>query len=94
MSNTIYKTDVVKTVSQNTGLSQKDATAALNSILEGIKSSLTQGKKITLIGFGTFSSYKTKARKGRNPQTGKEINIASSKRVRFSAGKALKDTVN
>ncbi len=52
-----------------------------------------QQPHVTLIGFGTFKVSKTAARKGRNPQTGKPLQIKAGKRVRFTAGKALKDSV-
>jgi DNA-binding protein HU-beta len=61
--------------------------------LKATAKALKKGDVVTLIGFGTFKVVKTAARKGRNPQTGKEIQIKASKRVKFAAGKALKDSV-
>jgi DNA-binding protein HU-beta len=53
-----------------------------------------KGDKVALVGFGTFSVSERKARKGRNPQTGKEMKIAAKKVLKFTAGKALKEAVN
>lgn len=89
----MHKTDLVKSIATQTGLSQKDSAAAVEAILVAITKALKKGDSVTLIGFGTFKVVKTAARKGRNPQTGKEIQIKASKRVKFSAGKALKDSV-
>ena len=72
---------------------KKDAAAAINSILRAITKALKKGNKVTLIGFGTFSVTKRAARKGRNPQTGKEIKIAARKVPKFTPGKGLKIAV-
>jgi len=89
----MHKTDLIKAVAAATGLSQKEVAKVLESILANVKKALVKKTKVTLIGFGTFSTKKSPARKGRNPQTGKEIKIAASTKVKFSAGKALKDAV-
>jgi DNA-binding protein HU-beta len=89
----MHKLEIVKAIANNTGLSQKDSGAALEAFLTVVTKALKKGDVVTLIGFGTFKVVKTAARKGRNPQTGKEIQIKASKRVKFSAGKALKDSV-
>jgi DNA-binding protein HU-beta len=89
----MHKTDLIKEIANHTGLSQKDAGASLEAFIKLITKSLKKGEQVTLIGFGTFKVVKTSARKGRNPQTGKEIQIKASKRVKFSAGKTLKDSV-
>lgn len=90
----MHKTDLINEIATNTGSSKKDAGTALEATLQSISKALKTGKSVTLIGFGTFKTIKTAARKGRNPQTGKEIKIPASTRVKFSAGKALKDAVN
>jgi DNA-binding protein HU-beta len=90
----MHKTDLVKNIATKTGLSQKDSANALESTLQAVTEALSAGESVTLIGFGTFKIVKTAARKGRNPQTGKEIQIKASNRAKFSAGKALKDAVN
>lgn len=89
----MHKTDLIKEIANQTGLSQKDSSASLDAFLKTVTKALKKGDSVTLIGFGTFKVVKTSARKGRNPQTGKEIQIKASKRVRFSAGKALKTSV-
>lgn len=89
----MHKTDLVKAIAKDTGLSQKDAAASLDAFLNASKKALKKGDSVTLIGFGTFSVKKTAAREGRNPQTGETIKIKAGKRVKFTAGKALKDSV-
>ena len=88
------KTELVANVAEKAGLSKKDAEKALGAVIESIEEALVEGDKIQLIGFGTFEVKGRKARKGRNPQTGKEIDIPASKSPVFKAGKALKDSVN
>ena len=65
----------------------------ISCILESITKALKKGQPVTLVGFGTFSVSKRKARIGRNPQTGKEIKIPAKRVPKFSAGKALKNAV-
>ena len=89
----MHKTDLIKEIANHASLSQKDAGNALEAFLKIVSKALKKGDSVTLIGFGTFKVVKTAARKGRNPQTGKEITIKPSKRVKFSAGKSLKDSV-
>ena len=72
---------------------KKDAQAAVDCVLSSITRTLAKGDSVSLVGFGTFKVTARKARKGRNPQTGAEINIAASKVPKFVAGKALKDAV-
>lgn len=69
------------------------AEEVISRILEAITRSLKKGQPVTLVGFGTFSVSKRKARVGRNPQTGKEIKIPAKRVPKFSAGKALKNAV-
>ena len=89
----MHKTDIIKAIAKETGLSQKDSSAAVEAFLKAATGALKKGDSVTLIGFGTFSVSKTAARTGRNPQTGEKITIKASKRVKFTAGKALKETV-
>ena len=91
---TLNKQELVANVAEQASLTKKDAEKAVNAVFEAIKSALSEGDRIQLIGFGTFEVKDRKARKGRNPQTGKEIEIAASKMPVFKAGKALKDSVN
>ncbi|GEN45161.1 HU family DNA-binding protein [Alkalibacillus haloalkaliphilus] len=87
------KTDLVNAVSENADLSKKDASKAVDSVFEAITDSLTKSEKVQLIGFGNFEVRERSARKGRNPQTGQEIDIPASKVPAFKPGKALKDAV-
>ncbi|MFD2925813.1 HU family DNA-binding protein [Halobacillus shinanisalinarum] len=87
------KTDLINAVSEKAELSKKDATQAVDSVFESIMGSLQDGEKVQLIGFGNFEVRERAARKGRNPQTGEEIEISASKVPAFKPGKALKDAV-
>ncbi|MGW9129030.1 DNA-binding protein [Brevibacillus brevis] len=87
------KTELVTRVAETTELTKKDATKAVDAILDAIADTLKAGDKVSLIGFGNFEVRERAARKGRNPQTGEEIEIAASKMPAFKAGKELKDSV-
>ena len=87
------KTELVKAVAEQAELTQKDATKAVDVLFGTILNTLAQGEKIQLIGFGTFEVRDRSARKGRNPQTGEEIEIAASKVPAFKPGKELKEAV-
>lgn len=88
------KTDLVNAIAVKSGLNKKNSEAALNAFVESVEDSLKKGDKVVLVGFGTFEVRKRAARKGRNPQTKKEITIPASKAPVFKAGKGLKDIVN
>lgn len=88
------KTDLVKYIADAAEVTQATAGKALNAILEAISGTLEKGDNVTLIGFGTFSVAERAAREGRNPQTGKKIQIKARKAVKFTAGKDLKEAVN
>ncbi len=90
------KTELAKAVVANNSyeISQKCAAEAIDTILDTIVKEVKKGGSVQLIGFGTFTSSKRAARKGRNPQTGKEIKIPAAKVPRFKAGKAFKDALN
>ena len=88
------KTELVANVAEKAGLTKKDAEKALGAVIESVEEALVEGDKVQLIGFGTFEVKDRAARTGRNPQTGKEIEIAASRNPVFKAGKALKDAVN
>jgi len=88
------KTELVKSIATSAGLSQVAAEKALNGFMESVKGSLAKGDAVTLVGFGTFSVSKRAARTGRNPQTGKAINIAAKNVAKFKAGSRLADAVN
>lgn len=87
------KSELINAVAETSELSKKDATAAVEAVFQSIQDTLANGDKVQVIGFGTFEVRERAARKGRNPQTGMEIDIAASKVPAFKAGKALKDAV-
>ena len=88
------KTQLIDVVAAKTDLKKKEAEAAVNATIEAIAEALKAGDKVQLIGFGTFEVKERAAREGRNPKTGETITIAASKHPAFTAGKALKDSVN
>ena len=87
------KADLVSAVAESTEMTKKDAAAAVDAMIAAMKGALAKGDKVSLIGFGSFSVKKRKARTGRNPRTGKQIKIKAKKVPAFSAGKGLKDAV-
>ncbi|MBM7713636.1 HU family DNA-binding protein [Siminovitchia sp. FSL H7-0308] len=87
------KTELINAVAESAELSKKDATKAVEAVFQSIQDALSNGNKVSLIGFGNFEVRERAARKGRNPQTGEEIDIAASKVPAFKPGKALKDAV-
>ncbi|MCW9718792.1 HU family DNA-binding protein [Avibacterium sp. 21-599] len=87
------KTDLIDAIASAAALNKKQAKAALEATLDAIAGSLKAGQPVQLIGFGTFKVNERKARTGRNPQTGAEIQIAASKVPAFVAGKGLKDAI-
>ncbi|MEK6582135.1 MAG: HU family DNA-binding protein [Nitrospirota bacterium] len=87
------KAELIDKIASGAGLSKTDASKALDAALNAIKASLKKGQKVTLVGFGTFSVSKRKARKGRNPRTGQAINIPAGKAPKFTSGKAFKDAI-
>ena len=88
------KADIVTAVAQELKVSKATAAKAFSTVIGCIEGALKKGEKITFIGFGTFSVAQRTARKGRNPQTGKEIKIAAKKVPKFTAGATLKALVN
>jgi DNA-binding protein HU-beta len=87
------KEELVKAVAEKSKLSQKQATEVIAATLEAIQKTVAKGKKVTLVGFGTFEARKRAARTGRNPQTGAAIKIAAKTVPAFSAGKKFKEMV-
>ncbi len=87
------KSELISKVAENTDLTKKDVTKAVEAVFEAISEALQSGDKVQLVGFGNFEVRERSARKGRNPQTGEEIEIAASKVPAFKAGKALKDGI-
>jgi len=87
------KEELVKEISKKSKVSQKTAGDVLAAILETVEKTVSKGKKVTLVGFGTFEPRKRAARTGRNPQTGAAIKIAAKTVPAFSAGKKFKELV-
>jgi len=89
----LNKSDLVAKIAKDAGLTKVKAETAFNSLIGGITASLKKNRKVTIVGFGTFSVVKKKARTGRNPQTGAPIKIAARKVPKFSPGSDLKKAV-
>ncbi|CAM3959707.1 HU family DNA-binding protein [Cohnella lubricantis] len=87
------KTDLINSIADKSGLTKKDVESVLNGFLGEVSDALAKGDKVQLIGFGTFETRSRSGRVGRNPQTGKTINIAASKVPAFKAGNKLKEAV-
>ena len=85
--------EFVTAIADKSGLTKKDAEAALNAYTEVVTDALKAGDSVQLIGFGTFEVRERAARQGRNPHTGEAIEIAAAKAPAFKPGKALKDAI-
>jgi len=87
------KDEMIAMISKDAKISKHQASDALKCFFENVTTNLKKGKKVSFVGFGTFTVSKRKARVGRNPQTGEKINIPPSKVPHFRAGKALREAV-
>jgi DNA-binding protein HU-beta len=87
------KAELVEKMAKDADVSKTAAGRALDSFVDAVIKTVKKGDKVSLVGFGTFSASKRKARKGRNPRTGAIIKIAARKVPKFSAGKGFKDAV-
>ncbi len=88
------KEELVQEISKKASVTQKEASEVLGALIDTIQTTVKKGKKVTLVGFGTFEPRKRAARIGRNPQTGKELKIPAKTVPAFSAGKKFKTAVN
>ena len=88
------KAELIAVMAEEADVTKAAAAKALEAFTGAVGKELKKNGKLGLVGFGTFSVVKRKAREGRNPQTGKKIKIAAKKVVKFKAGKALADLVN
>jgi len=88
------KKELVDAIAKETELTKIDSEKALNSFVNVVTGALKKGESVKMVGFGTFAVTNRSARKGRNPQTGKTIQIKASKSPKFKVGQALKDAVN
>ncbi len=87
------KAELINAMAENADLTKADAKKALEGFIGATSNALKKGERVALVGFGSFSVSKRSARKGRNPQTGKEIQIAAKKVVKFKAGNDLTEKV-
>ena len=88
------KTDLIEGMAVHAGISKAAAKKALDSFVGNVEGALKKGKRVSLVGFGSFSVSKRAAREGRNPQTGATIKIKAKNVVKFKAGSYLTDAVN
>jgi DNA-binding protein HU-beta len=88
------KADVVNVISEQAGISKREAAAAFDAFVNYISHSCARGQRCVIPGLGSFSLAERKAREGRNPRTKETIQIPASRNVRFKAGKDLRDAVN
>jgi integration host factor subunit alpha len=91
---TMTKNDIIQKVHNQLGYSKKDATVLVEQVFEIIKENLTQGEKIKISGFGSFVVKEKQAQKGRNPQTGEEIEIGARKVLTFKPSQILRKGLN
>lgn len=87
------KTQLVDSIAKQSELTKTNIEDVVNAALEIVKKTVKKGEDVTLVGFGTFTKSKRKARTGRNPQTGKEIKIPAMTVPRFRPGKEFKDSL-
>jgi DNA-binding protein HU-beta len=90
----VNKADLISVMAEKSGLTKKDSEKALNAFVDAVQQALVEGDRVQLVGFGTFEVRERSARKGRNPQTGEEIDIPAASVPAFKAGKALKEAIN
>lgn len=88
------KQELISAIAENANLTKKDAEAALAAFIGAVEDALKKGDKVQLVGFGSFEVRERAARTGRNPQTGKEMEIEAAKVPAFKAGRGLKELVN
>jgi DNA-binding protein HU-beta len=88
------KAELIDAMAFNSGLSKADSKRALDAFTKATGNALGNGERVALVGFGSFSVSERSARKGRNPRTGEEINIAAKKVVKFKAGAELSSEMN
>ncbi len=93
-SECMNKADLVERAAASAAITKAQAGSAIDACVDAITGALKKGDRVTLVGFGTFSTSARKARTGRNPQTGKPIKIAAKRVAKFTAGAELKKAVN
>jgi DNA-binding protein HU-beta len=90
----VNKSELTEAIAKSADLPKTSATRALDAVIEAVTATLKKGDTVSLVGFGTFSTKDRKARTGRNPKTGEEIQIKAATVPHFKPGKALKEAVN
>ena len=88
------KADLIEYIAENADLTKADAGRAVEAAIEGIVEGLKKEKKVSLVGFGSFSAKDREEREGRNPQTGEKVTIPARVAVSFKAGNKLKEALN
>ena len=88
------KAMLIEKIARDADITKSAAATAVESLVHGVTSALKKNQRVTLVGFGTWSVHKRRARTGRNPQTGETIKIKAKKAVRFKAGKKLEKALN
>ena len=88
------KAELIEAIAADAKMTKADAKRALDAFIGATSGALKKGDRVALVGFGSFSVTERAARKGRNPQTGKEITIAAKKVVKFKPGAELADSVS
>jgi DNA-binding protein HU-beta len=88
------KEELVQEIAKKAKVTQKEASEVLSTFIDVVEKTVSKGKKVTLVGFGTFEARKRAERTGRNPQTGKEIKIPAKTVPAFTAGKKFRELVN
>ena len=88
------KADLVNSLAEKTGLTKTKSNEVIDTLVSVISGALSNGEKVTLVGFGTFTTSKRDARKGRNPKTGETVDIPSKRVAKFKAGSELTKSVN
>ena len=88
------KQELIKKMAADAEITQKQAAAALESMIKNIEATVADGKKVSLVGFGTFEAKQREARTSRNPRTGEPVEVAASTVPAFKAGKEFKNKVN
>ena len=87
------KADLIQIIAKEAGITNKQADEAITAFVEAVKKSLKKGKRVSLVGFGSWEVKKRKARNGVNPQTGKKIKIPATKVPKFNPGKELREKI-
>ncbi len=88
------KAELINAIAEGAGLSKADSKKALDATIKAVSDALIAGDKISLIGFGTFSTSERSARQGINPKTKQAIKIAAKKVAKFKAGSELTSAIN